>query len=95
MQMKDKRLVEVENIIHVLDELFSISLYVPDGQKVRLNDLEKYIRENILKENQASINEFKRILYQKMKDETDQEKKQKLYQEYQDFKKSVTRIDGE
>lgn len=84
--MKERRLVEVENIMYILEELFNISLHASSESKTRLNRLENYIKENILKENKVAINEFKRIIYQNMQNETDPEKKQKLYQEYQELK---------
>lgn len=89
--MKGRRLVEVENIMYILEELFNISLHASSESKTRLNRLENYIKENILKENilkenKVAINEFKRIIYQNMQNETDPEKKQKLYQEYQELK---------
>ena len=84
--MKEKRLVEVENITYILEELFNISLHVSGEPKTLLNQLDSFIRENMLKENKVAINEFKRIIYQNMQNEKDQEKKQKLYQEYQELK---------
>jgi len=79
------KLVSIDDILYVLDEIFNISLHASDSLKTRINDLERYIRDNILKDDKQAENELKRILYKQIKNAKTESEREKLYDDYKNL----------
>lgn len=78
-----KKLVDREHLKHLESELFYIRLSAPSILQERIGKLIEYVNENIIQPDQDTKNEFKRVIYKRMKDAPTQEESSKWYEIYQ------------
>lgn len=80
-----KKLVEREHLQYVSSELYYIKLKAPAELSDRIEALLKYIDDHVLQPDQDSRNEFKRVIYRRMKEAGTAEESRQWY----DFYKSL------
>lgn len=80
-----RKLVERDHINYLVSELFYIKLQAPGKLQERIQDLIKFIEDNIVQGDQDSKNEFKRVVYKRMKEAKTPEENRQWY----DFYKSL------
>lgn len=77
-----KKLVEREYLNHLATELFFIKLQASGHLQERIENLMKFIEDNIIQEDLESRNEIKRVVYRKMKEAKTPEENQQWYEYY-------------
>lgn len=77
-----KKLVEREHLQYIAQELHSIKLQTPSPLYERIDELLKFIEGSIIQSNQDSKNEFKRVIYKRMKEAQTPEENRKWYEFY-------------
>lgn len=78
--MSKKKLVDREHLDYLGQELFYIGLAHQTDE--RIQSLIQYVNDHIIQRDQEEKNEFKRAIYQRMKNATTQEESQQWYDLY-------------
>jgi len=83
-----KKLVEWSDLAHIYNELWDIMRLSVNNDRVyeRVKRLLGYIEDNITQPQKEELNEFKRMVYKRIKESTTEEEKAYFYNLYQDLK---------
>lgn len=77
-----KKLVDRNHLHYLAAELWNIKLYAPVALQERIEGLIQYVDENIIQQDQDSKNEFKRVVYKRMKEATTEEESKQWHELY-------------
>lgn len=85
-----KQLVECDDLVYLESELFNIKLQAPVNLQGRIEELINYVNEKIIQTDRNTKNEFKRVIYKRMKEAPTPEESK----EWHDFYKRLDETFG-
>lgn len=81
-----KKLVDREHLDYLANELFFIKIQAPGHLQGRIENLMKYIEDNIIQRDLESQSEFKRVIYKRMKEASTPEESKQWHELYMSLK---------
>jgi hypothetical protein len=81
-----KKLVERKHLNYILEELFHIMLQSHLKTQDRISNLLQYIETNIIQSDKESINEIKKVAYNKIKNAKTEKESKEWYDYYKHLK---------